>query len=85
MSRVNSYPRFLLCVLIVVSGFFASAPLVVRAALVDINTAGIEELDTLDGIGPAYAQRIVDYRGANGPFKTIEEIKNVCCSSQFRT
>lgn len=56
--------------------FFISAPLA-QAALVDINTAGVEELDTLDGIGPAYAQRIIDYRTANGLFRTIEEIKNV--------
>jgi len=76
MFKINSCPRFFLYTLIVVSAFFVSAPLA-RAALVDINTAGIEELDTLDGIGPAYAQRIVDYRTANGLFQSIDEIKNV--------
>jgi len=47
-------------------------------ALVNINTAGVEELDSLYRIGPAKAQDIIDYRnGPNGPFETIEEIMEV--------
>ncbi|HBQ26386.1 MAG TPA: competence protein ComEA [Syntrophomonas sp.] len=46
--------------------------------MVNINTASAQEMaDKLDGIGPALGQRIVDYRTSNGPFKDIEEIKNV--------
>lgn len=45
---------------------------------VDINAASAEELDTLPGIGPAIAGRIIEYReGPDGPFETIEEISNV--------
>lgn len=44
---------------------------------VNINTAGSTELETLPGIGPVTAQRILDHREANGPFAQIEEIMDV--------
>lgn len=47
------------------------------AELVNLNTATLEELDSLPGIGPTTAQKILDYREANGPFSTIEEIMDV--------
>lgn len=47
------------------------------ADLIDINTADVETLSTLPGIGPTLAQRIVEYRETYGPFYFIEDIMNV--------
>ena len=44
---------------------------------VNINTAKQTELETLPGIGPSTAQKIIDYRTKNGKFETIEDIQNV--------
>ncbi|MDP3992759.1 MAG: helix-hairpin-helix domain-containing protein [bacterium] len=45
--------------------------------IVNINTAGASELDTLPGIGPAYASAIINYRTANGPFVRIDDIVKI--------
>jgi competence protein ComEA len=46
-------------------------------ARININTATVQELDTLPKIGPATAQQIVDYRSRNGPFQRKEDIMQV--------
>ncbi len=47
------------------------------ADLVNINTATLQELDALPGIGPTTAQNIITYRQQHGPFQHIEDIMNV--------
>ena len=46
-------------------------------AAVNINSATKEQLESLDGVGPVKAQAIIDYRKKNGPFKKLEDVKNV--------
>ncbi len=47
------------------------------SAAVNVNTATKDELIALPGIGPAKAQAILDHRKANGPFKTVDDLRNV--------
>ena len=46
-------------------------------ALVNLNTATLEQLDTLPGVGPVTARRIVDWRAAHGAFTSIDELLEV--------
>lgn len=46
-------------------------------SIININTATVEEIQVLPGIGPLLAQRIVEYREENGPFETNGELMNV--------
>jgi len=46
-------------------------------AAVNINTATAQELASLNGIGPAKAQAIVEYREKNGPFKSVNDLAKV--------
>jgi competence protein ComEA len=45
--------------------------------IVDVNSADATALETLDGIGPALAQRILAYRTAHGGFRTVNDLQNV--------
>jgi len=55
----------------------ATPPAPPSAEKLNINSASADQLTALPGIGPAYAQRIVEYREKNGPFHRVEDILNV--------
>lgn len=45
--------------------------------MVNINTAGMDELDQLPGVGPATAQKILDYRNQIGQFSSVDQLEEV--------
>lgn len=45
--------------------------------MVNVNTASLEELDTLPGVGPSTAQKIIEYRDSHGPFASPEGLMDV--------
>ena len=49
----------------------------VRRGPININRASASQLDSLDGIGPVIAKRIIEYRKVNGPFLTVEDLQKV--------
>ena len=65
--------RFVLCALALAC---AAAALTAQSA-VNLNTASRDELVTVPGIGPAKAQAIVEHRKAHGPFKSVDDLKQI--------
>ena len=53
------------------------APPAFAAGPVDLNQASVAELVTLKGIGPVYAERIVDYRAEHGRFDSVDQLTEV--------
>jgi len=47
------------------------------SGMININTAGLEELQKLNGVGPVTAQKIIEYRAKTGGFKRVEELMNI--------
>jgi competence protein ComEA len=60
-----------------VGGVPAGSQETAKQGPVHLNTATLEELDTLPGVGPATAQKILDYRTAHGAFRSVDELDAV--------
>ncbi len=72
---MNLNQRF--AVAIVVCLLFPSVSVAEQASKVNLNHATLSELDSFPGIGPVIAERIIQFREDNGPFKRIEDLMNV--------
>jgi competence protein ComEA len=59
------------------AGSGGSVPGAGPAAPVSLNTATVDQLDTLPGVGPVLAQHIVDYRTRHGGFRSVDELREV--------
>ena len=62
---------------LMLSLMFAFASIAAAAGPVNINTASVEQLVELNGVGPAKAKAIVAYRDEHGAFKSIDQLANV--------
>jgi|26BtaG_2_1085354.scaffolds.fasta_scaffold05698_2 competence protein ComEA len=73
MKKLN----VLLSGLVLVLSSLIFNPVFAEDGPVNVNTATVEQLDTLERIGPKTAKAIVQYREKNGPFKTFEDFDKV--------
>ena len=83
LKRMNLALAMLVCLSLALAPLSAAqqkspaSPKAVSTEKINLNTATAEQLQTLPGVGPAVAKRILDQRSKSGKFTKIEEILNV--------
>ena len=77
LSRIVATVMTLVLATLVSAGAVLAAAKPAPAAKVNLNTATVEQLTMLPGVGPKLAARIVDQRQKEGAFKSIQELMNV--------
>lgn len=80
--RIGSTPRVTLPrphagINLPIAGVGAGGGATSATGIVDINSATLFDLDALPGVGPSTAQAIIDYRVANGPYASVDDLLNV--------
>ena len=68
---------FIFCIAVVIAISLSGPVMADNVEKIDLNKASVAELVQLKKVGPKYAQRIVDFREKNGPFKKPEDIMQV--------
>ncbi|KTG17119.1 MULTISPECIES: helix-hairpin-helix domain-containing protein [unclassified Guyparkeria] len=61
----------------IAAALWIAAPLAMAAGMLNVNQASADELVSLNGIGPVYAERIVEYRAEHGSFESVQELTEI--------
>ncbi len=75
MQKIKMFASVIMVAMVIV--FMITVAMADDDQRINLNTASVEELMQLKGIGKSYAERIVAYREKNGPFQKVEDILNI--------
>jgi competence protein ComEA len=77
LTRITLIAAALLCLLVPSAAVAQQEPAATQKSTINLNTATLDQLTTLPGVGAKTAERILEYRTKSGGFKKIEELMNV--------